>query len=535
MTSKFLTNAAQRSKQSASDSSSGGQSWIPKAYMKKALKFLLEHAAAALFLDPGLGKTSITLAAISYLFKMNMCAGWIVVAPRRPARLVWPREAKKWKDFQHLDMVLLHGADKEILAGERHQVYVVTYEGLLWLINSGLLRMMMRKGWVDGIVFDELSKMKHTKTKRYAIIRKWLPRFNRRWGLTGSPAANGLMDLFGQVFTLDLGKAFGRFVTHYRAQFFQPSGDFGFEPAPGAKDLIFERLKPLALRMAADDYLELPKRNVVEIFYDIPDKLARQYEELEEDYFTIVDRETIRAPNAGVASGKLRQFCSGAIYKQEIDPLTGAPKQRKSTDYVEIHQEKIEAFTDLLDELQGQQVLIGYEFKHDIIRIAKALGRKMEDMPYIAGGVSDTRGEELQDLWNAGKLSELYVHPASAAHGLNLQESDAYNLVIYTMFWNYELYDQLLRRLLRQGNKAQRINIYHLLGRVKGHPTIDVRVGRTLVKKEATQQELFEAIKDRRAKDVDYDVFMNENLHAANMLRVNARKQAARKKAAMVK
>lgn len=503
--------------------------------MKRAVKFLLEHAAAALFLDPGLGKTSITLAAISFLFRQNLCMGWIVVAPRRPARMTWPREAKKWKDFEHLDLVLCHGEGKEALVNERHQIYVMTYEGFEWLITSGNLKRMLRLGWVDGVVFDELQKMKHTKTKRYMTIKKWLPRFDRRWGLTGSPAANGLLDLFGQCFTLDMGKQLGRFVTHYKAQFFQPSGDYGFEPAPGAAALIYERLKPLALRMAADDYLELPKRNVIPIYYDIPDELYNRYVELEEDYFTIIEKETIRAPNAGVASAKLRQFCSGAIYKQEIDELTGAPKQRKSTDYVEIHDAKLEAFHELKDELQGQQLLVGYEFKHDIIRIAEYSGRKLADMPYIAGGVSDKRGDELQDLWNSQRINELYVHPASASLGLNLQEGSAYNIALFTLVWNFEWWDQLVRRLLRQGSKAKMVNIYHFIGRIKGQNTIDHRVSRTLTRKEATQDELFHAIKDRRAKEVEYDVDYNVRLHESNMLRVKARKQAARKKAAMVK
>lgn len=535
MTSKFLTTATQRSATSAPPSKDTGLDWNPKNFMKRAVKFLLEHAAAALFLDPGLGKTAITLAAISFLFKKNMCQGWVVVAPRRPARLTWTREVKKWKDFQHLDLVLLHGEGKELLARERHQIYVVTYDGMEWLIKSNILRDWMRKGWVDGIVFDELQKVKHTDTVRYRTISKWLPRFDRRWGLTGSPAANGLLDLFGQCKTLDMGKALGNFVTHYRAQFFQPSGDYGFEPAPGADKLIYERLKPLALRMAAEDYLELPKRNVVPIYYDIPDELYSRYVELEEDYFTIVNKETIRAPNAGVASAKLRQFCSGAIYRQEIDELTGAPKARKSTDYVEIHDAKLEAFHDLKDELQGQQLLVAYEFKHDIMRIAEYSKRALVDMPFIAGGVSDRRGEELQDLWNRQRINELYVHPASASLGLNLQEGSAYNIAFFTMTWNLEWFDQLIRRLQRQGSTAKMVNIYNFIGRVKGQNTIDHRVNRAIIRKDATQDALFKAIQDRRAKEVDYDTDYNERLFAANMVRVNARKSAARKKAAMVK
>jgi hypothetical protein len=174
---------------------------------------------------------------------------------------------------------------------------------------------------------------------------------------------------------------------------------------------------------------------------------------------------------------------------------------------------------------------VGFEFKHDLIRIAKYTGRKLADMPYIAGGVSDKRGEELQDMWNKELLPELYVHPASAAHGLNLQDSDAYNIIIFTLFWDYELWDQLIRRLLRQGNKAKMINIYHLIGRVKGRPTVEYRVSNALRKKEADQEELFAAIKDRRQKVVDYDVEANERLFAANMLHIEAKKRAARKRA----
>lgn len=503
-----------------------GVAFTPHNYQKKAIKFLLEHAAAALFLDPGLGKTSITLAAHKVLKNQGVAKGLLVVAPLRPVRTVWPKEVKKWKDFHSLSLTVLHGPGKEEKALQTHDIYVVNYEGLEWLLrpippsqggkakDDCILKRMLRAGLIDAICFDELSKLKHIETKRFKALKPWLHRFSRRWGLTGSPAANGLMNLFGQCYALDLGKAFGQYVTHFRARYFKPTGSFGWEVAPGAEKVIQERLKPLALRMDADDYLTLPKLRPVTVYYDIPEKLRGQYEELQEELYTYLDTHDVEiaAVNKGVATGKLRQFASGAMYRVPIDPVTGVPKARKDNKYDVLHDEKLLAFADLIDELQGQQVLVAYDFQHDLLRLQEHYkGRKdllWSDgkLPALGGGTSAKDGEALEALWNSGELPWLFGQPQSMAHGLNLQESDAFNIIWFTLTWDFELYDQLVRRLRRQGNKATRINVYHMIGR----DTVEEDVARTIVRKDRSQRELLDAIKDRRQRPAEFDAEFNQ-------------------------
>lgn len=484
-------------------SKKSGKPYKPWPYQKRAIKFLLERTGAGLFLDPGLGKTSIVLAAFLYLLKNGYAKGMIVFAPLRACQLTWPDELAKWQDFQGLDMVVLWGKDKEKLADEKHDIYVVNYEGIDWLLESGTLARMLKRKFIDTLTWDELTKMKNTASKRFKKMRAWLPRFDRRWGLTGSPASNGLMGLFGQCFVLDCGKAFGRYITQYRSQFFVPEGMYDWRPAEGAEKLIYERLKPLALRMDADELLQMPKSMPLRVPYTLPPEARKTYDELEEEFFTLIDSHKVTATNSGVASGKLRQLCSGAMYLQEYCELTGAPvkSRNKSRDYVDIHEAKLDAFEELIEGLNGKQVWVAYEFQHDLDRAKRRFG----DIPYIGGGTSEKDAKRYKDAWNAGDLPWLWGHPQSVAHALNLQESSAHTVVFYTVPWDYELYDQFIRRLRRQGNEAQYMNVYHMVGQ----DTVEEGVMMSLINKERTQKRLFTALKNRRQLAVDYDPMAN--------------------------
>jgi SNF2 family DNA or RNA helicase len=497
-----------------------GKPYKPWKYQKRAIRFLLENSAAALFLDPGLGKTSIVYAAFLYMLKNRFSNGMIVVAPIRPAQMTWPAEKEKWADFQGLDVVVLHGKHKDALVKERHDVYVINYEGLDWLVKSGALAALLKNKWVDTLCWDELTKMKNSGSKRFKLMRPWVPKFARRWGLTGSPASNGLLNLFGQCYVLDAGNALGQFVTHYRAQFFVPDGPYDWKLADGAEKLIYERLKPLALRMASDELLELPKRMPFRVLYTLPPAIRAHYDELEEEFFTLIDANAITAVNSGVVSGKLRQLCSGAMYVSEYCELTGAPmkKSGKSREYMDLHTAKLDAFEELIDELNGKQVFVGYEFQHDLARLQHRFG----DIPYIGGGTSDKDAKRYEAAWNAGDLPWLFANPASVAHGLNLQGSSAFNVVWFTVPWDFENYDQFIQRLLRQGNESKFMNIYHLIG----EKTIEEWVMMTLINKDRTQKGLFEGLRNRRALKVDYDPAAN--MAAVRMMELaNAKKRAA--------
>lgn len=481
--------------------------WQPHAYQKKAVKFLLEHAASALFLDPGLGKTSITLAAIKLLKQKKVLDKVLLIAPLRVCYSVWPREVEKWTDFSGIKVAVLHGPGKEAALKSDADVYVINPEGLDWLLQAKKTKKVSAKTgkvttqievdlrrWkslgFDTLVVDELSKFKHTSTNRFKALKLVLNTFRRRWGLTGSPASNGLMDLFGQCYILDQGRTLGPYITHYRMKYFNPSHDgFSWVLREGAEDEIYERLSPLALRMAANDYLDMPALIENNIRVDLPDNVRRIYDQLEEDLITKLDEKVVVASTAAAASMKCRQVANGGIYLDpEVQALVKLPKSKR--EWANLHTEKIDALADLIDELQGSPLLVAYDFAHDLDRLQERLGK---EVPYIGGGVSAKRSAELEKAWNAGQLPVLLGHPQAMGHGLNLQEVGNH-VCWHSMTWDYELYDQFIRRVLRQGNKSKKVFVHHIMA--KG--TIDEVILMALKSKHRGQQALFDALKKLR-------------------------------------
>jgi len=478
-----------RSKSTTRLKTQSGRSWSPHAYQRKAMRFMLERPHAALFLDPGLGKTSITYGVFQTLKKQNLSTGMLVLAPLRVALSVWPGERDEWREFQDLSVAVLHRKGKEQV-WEKHDVYVVNFEGLHWLLESGALQFLLKEKMVDTLVVDELSKFKHTNTKRFKMLKPWLHKFKRRYGLTGSPAANGLMDLFGQVYVLDRGVRLGEYITHFRANYFIPVGMYDWKPKPGADEAIYKALGDLALRMEAEDYLELPKQvdNVIQV--ELPPKARRAYDAMEDEMLAVVeDSGSITAPTAAAAVGKCRQMANGAVYKDRVDPVTGLPLEKK--EWVHLHDAKIDALLDLVDELQGKPLLVAYEYGHDLERLLKALPK---GTPYIGGGVNATRAAEIERAWNAGEIPILLGHPQSIGHGLNLQKGNAQTICWFSLTWDFELYDQFNRRLRRQGNRAGQVFVHHIVAR----NTIDRAVLGALRGKKRTQDALLEALKKRR-------------------------------------
>lgn len=472
--------------------------WKPHKYQKTAVKFLLEHQSAGLLLDPGLGKTSVTLAAFSFLKKRGLASKMLVVAPLRPCYLVWPAEIDEWKDFKHLRYVVLHGKDKEAKLEEDADVYIINPEGLEWLLGARNGKVNFKR-WkqlgFDTLVLDELTKWKHSKGKRFKMMKQVLTTFQRRWGLTGTPAPNGLLDLFGQIYMLDGGNALGQYVTHYRVSYFvNPDGKgWKWVPQPGAPERIYEKLKPLCLRMEANDYLDLPQRVDQRFFIDMPDKIVEIYEGLEDDLIAKIDEGLIVASNAASASSKLRQLCNGAMY---VDDDVASLVRGKKRTVMNFHDLKIEAVQELLEELSGQPLLLAYEFNHDLARLLEAFGK---DTPYIGSGVSMKRTKEIEVAWNLGELPLLLGQPASMGHGLNFQRGNAAHVAWFSMFWDLELYDQFVKRILRQGNKALRVFNHHFIMRRPEGPTIDQLVYMAQRRKERGQQALSDALKDMRS------------------------------------
>lgn len=485
MTLSGVTTKKMRSPQSA-------PVWPPHDYQKKGVRFLIRNGAAALLLDPGMGKTSVVLKALSVLFKSKVARKALVIAPLRVCQLVWPAEPKEWKDFEHLRVVVLHGPKKQQLLESVADIYVINPEGLEWLIMGGHHIFDPRR-WrdfgFDTLVIDELTKFKHAKGRRFKLLRLVLKTFSRRWGLTGTPAPNGLLDLFGQMFVLDLGNALGPYITHYRSKFFQAVDPNGWKWVlqPGAAERIYERIKPLAMRADAEDHLELPEIVPVKIYVELPPKVVKLYEELEDDLLSKIDTKVITVANAAAASTKLRQIANGAVY---IDDDVMAKVAGKKRGVMELHDAKLKALEELVDELNGQPILVAYEFNHDLDRLLRHFGK---DTPYIGAGVSEKKARQIETDWNNGDIPLLLGHPASMGHGLNFQKSNAQHVAWFGMVWDLELYDQFIKRVRRQGNKAKRVFVYHIMAR----KTLDETIYLVQRAKMRTQSALLDALKGR--------------------------------------
>lgn len=442
----------------------------------------MTHGAAALLLDPGLGKTSIVLSAFSFLLKARTAKRALVVAPLRVCQSVWPVEAQKWADFAGLRVVVLHGKDKEERLKQDADIYVINPEGLGWLLSGGRLKSL----GADTLIVDESTKFKHTNTARFKMLKPILSTFRRRWILTGTPAPNGLLDLFGQIYLLDLGNALGRYVTHYRNTYFRPVGFGGLTwiLQAGAEKRIIEQLKPLVLRLSAKELLNLPQEIPTEIFVDLPPDTARLYKELHEEMITVLGGDTFTASNAAAASTKCRQVANGGLYRQP-PPTEGLARPSKAREYVSLHDEKTEALADLVESLQGSPLIVAYEFEHDLLRIRKRLGV----VPAFADVKNEKQLQALIARWNAGEIPVLLAQPQSAGHGLNLQEA-CQHVAWYGLTWDLDVYEQFIKRVLRQGNPHAHVFIYYFLAR----GTVDEVALRALGFKGANQNRLLKAL-----------------------------------------
>jgi SNF2 family DNA or RNA helicase len=234
-------------------------SWKPRSYQAQGVKIMLSQASAGLLMDPGLGKTSCTYMALKILLEKGYIKRTLVICPLRPAYRVWPHQKDKYAEFADLRVCVLHGKDKDkLLADPNYDIYVVNPEGLDWLMAPAKLPAL--KKMFDCLVVDESTKFKNPQTKRFKTLKAMIPHFKRRYILTGTPTPKGLMDLFGQVYIMDEGATLGRYITHYRNEFFYPSGFGGYDwkPMPDAAKRIGDKIAPYVLRVAAKGNIELP-------------------------------------------------------------------------------------------------------------------------------------------------------------------------------------------------------------------------------------------------------------------------------------
>ena len=444
------------------------KNFYPRTYQEHGIKFIVDNLCAGLFLAPGLGKTAIVLHAFKILKQKRKVSKILVVSKLRIIFGVWPVEVKKWG--LSFSVGMLHGPKKEIVLREKHDIYLINYEGLFWLFKQDKYLNMF-----DMLIIDESSKMKNTSTKRFKLIKKYLSNFKRRIILTGSPAPNSLEDIFGQIYILDQGKTLGKYITKFRTDYFMPYGYMGYQwkIIPGQEKVIYEKIKPLVLRYGHDT-VDLPPLHKVIISVTLDKKSMQKYRAMEKEFIIeLQNGENILAINAASASSKMRQITGGHIYNE-------------SKKVYFIHDEKIEYLAELIDELQGSPVLIAYEFNHEL----NSLLKKFPNAEYIGKGVNVEKGNQIQHRWNRGEVPILLGQTSALSHGLNLQGGPCRDVAFYTLTWNLEDYEQFIQRVWRSGQKES-VTVHHIIA----EKTIDELVLSVLYKKDKVQKNLLDAMR----------------------------------------
>lgn len=447
--------------------------YSPHEYQRFVIDYIKKNPVAAVFLDMGLGKTSITLTALNdLLFDSFDVHRILVVAPLRVARNTWSSEIRKWEHLQDLQYSIVVGTEKERMSAleKRADIYIINRENVQWLVEkSG------KKFDYDMVVVDELSSFKNHEAKRFRAFMKVRPKVKRIVGLTGTPSSNGLMDLFAEFKLLDMGERLGRFIGAYRANFFRPhkmNGPivYSYKPIPGAEGMIYNRISDITISMKATDYLKMPELVSSRYEVQMDDKEKQKYEEFKKDLVLEIEEGEITAANAASLSGKLSQMANGAVYSDDLAVM-------------QIHDRKLDALEDIIEAANGKPVLVAYWFKHDLTRITERL-RKLKVI------YQKLDSDESIHKWNGKELQVGLIHPASAGHGLNLQSGGS-TMVWFGLTWSLELYQQTVARLWRQGQTENTVVIQHIV--TAG--TIDERILKALEQKDNTQSALIDAVK----------------------------------------
>lgn len=447
--------------------------YSPHEYQRFVIDYIKQNPIAAVFLDMGLGKTSITLTALNdLLFDSFDVHRILVVAPLRVARNTWSSEIKKWEHLQDLQYSIVVGTEKERMAAleKRADIYIINRENVQWLVEkSG------KKFDYDMVVVDELSSFKNHEAKRFRAFMKVRPKVKRIVGLTGTPSSNGLMDLFAEFKLLDMGERLGRFIGAYRANFFRPDKMNGtivysYKPIPGAETMIYNRISDITISMKATDYLKMPELVSSRYEVQMDDVEKQKYEEFKKDLVLEIEDGEITAANAASLSGKLSQMANGAVYSDDMTVM-------------QIHDRKLDALEDIIEAANGKPVLVAYWFKHDLTRIKERL-RKLKVI------YQKLDSDESIRKWNEKELQVGLIHPASAGHGLNLQSGGS-TMVWFGLTWSLELYQQTVARLWRQGQTENTVVIQHIV--TAG--TIDERILKALEQKDNIQSALIDAVK----------------------------------------
>ena len=441
--------------------------YVPHEYQTYATDFILTHPISAILIEMGCGKSIITLTAVLDLcLNSFLIQKVLIIAPLRVCMSTWPAEISKWDHLKGLTYSVAIGTEAERKAAlmRTADIYIINRENVQWLIEESGLPFDY-----DMVVIDELSSFKSHRAKRFKSLMKVRPLVKRIVGLTGTPSSNGLMDLWAEFRVLDMGKRLGRFITHYRDEFFQPDKRngmqvFSYKPKPWAEDEIYRRIMDITISMKSTDYLKMPECVMNEVQVTLSDEERQAYDTLRRDLVLTLKDGEIDAANAAALSNKLCQMANGAVYSEDKRA-------------VQLHDRKLDALEDLIEGANGKPVLVACWYKHDLERIQKRFT------------IREIKTNKDIDDWNAGTIPVGLIHPASAGHGLNLQAGGS-TLIWFGLTWSLELYQQTNARLWRQGQE-ETVVIHHII--TKG--TIDEQIMKALQSKDKTQAALIEAVK----------------------------------------
>lgn len=446
--------------------------FLPHDYQKAAIEWGIDHAKCGLFLPMGAGKTAITLTIISRLMYLDI-SKVLIIGPKRVVESTWPTELKKWDHTNWLksELITAQKAKGKEKLDDSAQIFLISKDNIRDYIET------LGPNWpFDMVIIDELSTFKNPSSKRFKALKTVMPRVERFIGLTGTPAPNGVPDLWAQIYLMDRGERLGRTLTTFRERYLRPNRRNGFVVydwivQPDAEDKIYSKISDICMSIRPSECAKLPPVSFITCQIEFDEKLLKSYQEFRDAMvFDFEDSEELSAANAGVLCGYLLQFASGEIYKEE----------KRQTE--RLHDLKIKALEDLLISANGRPVMVFYYFKHELARIKEYFGKNYKI------GTLDSPDDV--DRWNRKEFDILLVHPASAGHGLNLQEGG--NIAVWYSLpnWSLELYQQANARLYRQGQRNA-VVIYHLIA----NGTIEQDVLKALEDKDMSQTRLIEALK----------------------------------------
>ena len=443
--------------------------YVAHNYQNYAKDFILAHKVSALFLDCGLGKTITTLTAINELMYDSFeISKVLIIAPLRVAQSTWKDEIEKWDHLNLLRYSIAVGGEKERLKAlkQNSDIYIINRENVDWLVTKSGIDFNF-----NMLIIDELSSFKSHTSKRFKSLLKIRPYFERVVGLTGTPSSNGLMDLWAEFRVLDLGERLGRYITHYRNEYFLPDKRngaiiFSYKPQPNAEERIYRRLADMTISMKSTEYLKMPELILNELEINLDEEDQIKYKKFKKEMVMTIQEKEIDAINAASLSNKLIQIANGSIYDEDKK-------------FYEVHNKKLDKLEEIIESANGKPVLVAYWFKADKERIEKRFK------------VREIKTADDIKQWNKGMIDLALIHPASAGHGLNLQSGGS-TLVWFSLTWSLELYQQTNARLYRQGQKDT-VVIHHLITK----NTIDEDIMKSLKRKDKTQEALMKAVKAR--------------------------------------